>query len=444
MDAVQINQLKQQFPLIQTLQDYQETFWFMPHRYSLTEALEKVGLTAEDVSEAEARLERFAPYLAKVFPETQLQHGKIESDIVEIPKMQQALSSAEQVQLSGAFWLKKDSHLPISGSIKARGGIYEVLTHAEKLAMQAGLLKPEDDYSKLDQDSFRTFFSKYQIAVGSTGNLGLSIGIMSAKLGFRVTVHMSADARQWKKDKLRSLGVNVVEYASDYGVAVEEGRKAAEQDPHCFFIDDENSKTLFLGYAVAGIRLKQQFKQKQIKVDAEHPLFVYLPCGVGGGPGGVSFGLKLAFGEHVHCIFAEPTHSPCMLLGVHTGLHDQISVNDIGIDNVTAADGLAVGRASGFVGRAMQQLIDGYYTIHDERLYKLIALLNQTENIQLEPSAVAGMMGPYYVQTSPGYLALHQLSAEKLQQATHVIWATGGGMVPSDEMQKYLSHFQNK
>ncbi len=441
MTALNLDQL-QQDPLIQTLQQYQPVFWFPPEKIPLKQALQHVGLTRADIEHAEARLQRFAPFIAQVFPETQKQKGIIESDLMRIAQMQQLLSEQWKIPLQGQWWLKQDSHLPISGSIKARGGIYEVLTHAEKLASAAGLISLEDDYRKFDSDEFRAFFHNYQIAVGSTGNLGLSIGIMSAKLGFRVSVHMSADARQWKKDKLRSLGVNVVEYASDYGVAVEQGRKAAEADPNCFFIDDENSKTLFLGYAVAGLRLKQQLFERHQVVDAAHPLFVYLPCGVGGGPGGVSFGLKQAFGEHVHCIFAEPTHSPCMLLGVYTGLHDRISVNDIGLDNQTAADGLAVGRASGFVGRAMQGLIDGYYTLSDQSLYAFIGQLNQSEQIQLEPSAAAGFMGGYHTTVQTSYQQLHQFTPSQLANATHIIWATGGGMVPPDEMQRYLLQSQ--
>ncbi|SUX66297.1 D-serine dehydratase [Citrobacter freundii] len=314
-----------------------------------------------------------------------------------------------------------------------------MLTHAEKLALEAGLLTTQDDYSILLSPEFKQFFSQYSIAVGSTGNLGMSIGIMSARIGFKVTVHMSADARAWKKAKLRSHGVTVVEYEEDYGVAVEQGRKAAQSDPNCFFIDDENSRTLFLGYAVAGQRLKAQFAQQGRVVDADHPLFVYLPCGVGGGPGGVAFGLKLAFGDNVHCFFAEPTHSPCMLLGIYTGLHDTISVQDIGIDNLTAADGLAVGRASGFVGRAMERLLDGLYTLDDQTMYDMLGWLAQEEGIHLEPSALAGMAGPQHVCASADYQHMHGFSAEQLNNATHLVWATGGGMVPEAEMAQYLA-----
>ena len=238
---------------------------------------------------------------------------------------------------------------------------------------------------------------------------------------------------------MRCHGVTVVEHASDYSVAVEEGRRQAEQDPNCHFIDDENSTSLFLGYAVAAERLRPQLAAAGVTVDAEHPLFVYLPCGVGGGPGGVAFGLKLVYGDAVRCIFAEPVHSPCMLLGVYTGLHDRISVQDFGIDNITAADGLAVGRPSGFVGKAMQRLIDGYYTVSDEELYALLALLEQQEQLRLEPSALAGMPGIARVlEGQQEYHQRLQLTPEQLARATHLVWATGGSMVPENEMQAYL------
>lgn len=439
MTTIDINKLKNDYPLVRDLVDLKEVVWFNPNVTSTDQGLPYVGLTQNDVMDAQARLQRFAPYLMKAFPETASTAGIIESAVVDIPQMKKALEKRYNTPIEGQLRLKKDSHLPISGSIKARGGIYEVLTHAEKLAIEAGLLTTEDNYEKLFSDEFREFFSQYSIAVGSTGNLGMSIGIMSAKLGFSVSVHMSADARQWKKDKLRAHGVNVVEYEQDYSIAVEQGRKEAEKNPRCFFIDDENSKTLFLGYAVAGLRLKHQFEALNIPVDSEHPLFVYLPCGVGGGPGGVAFGLKLAFGDAVHCLFAEPTHSPCMLLGVYTQLHDGISVQEVGIDNITAADGLAVGRASGFVGRAMERLIDGYYTIDDQELYNLLSLLNKEEGIQLEPSALAGMTGAIHVSQAKDYLQGLSLDSQKMHNATHLVWATGGGMVPTDEMQKYLA-----
>lgn len=426
-------------PLLSELLALRETTWFNPAIAPVATALADVGLTAEDVAEASARLQRFAPYLAKVFPETAAAGGIIESPLVPLPTLGRQLLDEIGVAAGGALWLKADNQLPISGSIKARGGIHEVLKHAEDLALQAGLIRPGDDYAALASDAARAFLGRYRIAVGSTGNLGLSIGIVSARLGFQATVHMSADARQWKKDRLRASGVTVVEYASDYSVAVAQGREQAASDPNCYFVDDENSPQLFLGYAVAAERLARQFEQAGIQVDAEHPLFVYLPCGVGGGPGGVAFGLKLAFGDAVHCLFAEPTHSPCMLLGVYSGLHDAVSVQDFGIDNVTAADGLAVGRPSGFVGRAMQRLIDGYYTVTDETLSRLLASAWELEQVRLEPSALAGMPGLQRVLRAPDYLQRIGVDPARLARASHLVWGTGGSMVPDAEFAAYLA-----
>lgn len=438
-EVLRVNELEQwrKDPLVIKLMATEEVFWLNPHIDSFKSAVRKLSLHEDDVKDAEKRLDRFAPYIAKVFPGTNQAHGMIESPLVQIPSMKQSLEQKYLQPITGNLLLKCDSHLPISGSIKARGGIYEVLKHAEQLALQHGLLTVQDDYSILDSETCRDFFANYSIAVGSTGNLGLSIGIISAKLGFNVSVHMSADAKQWKKDLLRSKNVNVIEYEDDYSQAVEEGRREAEQDPTCYFVDDEQSQDLFLGYAVAAFRLKKQLAEQKITVDESHPLFVYLPCGVGGAPGGITFGLKLLFEDHVHCFFAEPTHSPSMLLGLLTGLHERISVQEIGLDNRTEADGLAVGRPSGLVSRLMKPLLSGSFTIDDDKLFTLLKELADAEGLFLEPSALAGMLGPIkLVQEGNHYLKANNL-AEKMNNATHIIWGTGGSMVPEEEMMAY-------
>lgn len=430
LTAEEVNELKAKYPLIANLMNQEETLWLNPLPKSSAVGMKKTDLTAADVEDAANRLTRFAPYIEKVFPETKQSHGIIESPITSISKMQSALEETYGLMISGEILLKQDNALPISGSIKARGGIYEVLKYAETLAIQNELITTFDDYAKFAQPAFQELFTQYKIAVGSTGNLGLSIGIMSAKLGFHVTVHMSADAKQWKKDLLRKKGVVVIEYEEDYSKAVEEGRRQAEVDLTCHFVDDENSLDLFLGYAVAGERLAVQLAERGTKVDKNHPLFVYLPCGVGGGPGGVAYGLKLVFGNNVECFFAEPTQSPCMMLGMMTQLHEQISVHDIGLDNKTAADGLAVARASGFVGKTMAHLLTGCYSVTDETMYNSMKMLADAENIWIEPSAAAGITGPIFT-------IKNKVKEAESKNATHLIWATGGSMVPKLELDLY-------
>jgi len=385
--------------------------------------MSSLDLKLSDIEDASERLQRFAPLLAKLFPD-QLEEnsGIIESALIPVPSLQQ-----EQA-LSGTLLVKADHSLAVAGSVKARGGIYEVLCHAEDLALEHGLLNSlDDDYRKLATDEAKAFFAGYSIAVGSTGNLGLSIGTISAAIGFKVTVHMSTEARQWKKDLLRTRGAIVVEHDTDYTAAVAAGREECLQDPKGYFIDDENSPRLYLGYAVAALRLKNQLEQAQITVDEKHPLIVYIPCGVGGAPGGVNFGLKQIFGADVQVYFAEPTQAPCVLMGIADP--STPPVYDVGLQVDTEADGLAVSTASEWVCSQIREILSGVFTVDDNTMYQDLAKIQQLEGLRIEPSAAAAIGCP---------ARLVAAKPDTATEATHVIWTTGGRLVPEAEYQQYL------
>ena len=416
------------------MQQCSESVWIEKQTKGAEAVLSTLPLTRADVDDAEARLERFAPFFKKVFPETAANHGLIESPLTEIPAMRARLN-ADGAALLGRLFLKCDCDLPVAGSVKARGGCYEVLKYTEDVALARGLIEQRDDYSVFATRAFRALFSQYHLHVGSTGNLGLSIGILGAALGYQVTVHMSADAKQWKKDLLREKGVTVLEYGADYSYAVAEGRERAADDVLSHFVDDENSQDLFLGYAVAARRLKAQLAQQNVAVDAAHPLCVYIPCGVGGAPGGICFGLKQEFGDDVHVFFVEPTEAPCMLLGLSSGVGNGVCVQDIGLTGRTAADGLAVSRCSGFAFHMVKDLAEGGFTVADEHLVPYLRALYESEGVFAEPSACAGFAGPAHF-CAAAEAVLGDLPQENV---THLVWATGGALVPQSVRKELLN-----
>ena len=129
-----------------------------------------------------------------------------------------------------------------------------------------------------------------------------------------------------------------------------------------------------------------------------------------------------------------------MLLGMVTGLFHNISVQDIGLSGNTEADGLAVGRSSGFVGEFIMPFLSGSFTIKDKRLYEYLRILWEHEGIFIEPSACAAIHGPVSMGRSAvmdEYKYDNRLG-KYMNNATHIIWATGGRLVPEDEREKML------
>lgn len=384
------------------------------------------AITMAEVEEARARFERFAPVLRHLFPESGWD-GRVQSALLDyqppggLPKV----------------LVKTDHALPMTGSIKARGGVHELLCQIERIARAEGLPIDGDITAALTSPEARAAMARHTVIVASTGNLGFSIGLVARVFGVGAEIHMSRDAKAWKKDRLRKLGARVVEHACDFNETVERAGQAAASQPQAYFVDDETSRELMLGYAVAAQELALQLQARGIAIGPSRPLYVYLPCGVGGAPGGVTFGLKHLFGPHVHCVFVEPTASASMFAALDREVPAPVHVAELGLDNDTIADGLAVPRASPLALAVVGKLIDGVVAVSDRSLLQWIRTLWSDAGLRLEPAAAAG-----FAALGPWLDTLARQTPDTISQvrhdAVHVVWTTGGSLLPDDEFNKLL------
>ena len=300
--------------------------------------------------------------------------------------------------------------------------------------------------------------------------------------GMKSTIHMSSEAKEWKKRLLRQQrGCTVVEHQGSYSDAVAEGRKATERETTSHFIDDETSQDLFLGYACAAKELQRQLEEGGYldskesgggggggggggsssegatapKITAEKKIVVYIPCGVGGAPSGICWGLKHVFGARVVVLFAEPTHAPCVLLAMgdatkkDKGSKKRMTCMEMGLDVRTEADGLACGEASPLCCTMVNQLCDGIFTVDDNDLFRRLADFIDAEGAQhfMEPSCCAALEGPHHLQwmaENGRTKKEREWCVELLENSIHVIWATGGALVPEIERIQFIERGRTK
>ncbi|MFS0727544.1 D-serine ammonia-lyase [Paenibacillus sp. 1P07SE] len=365
--------------------------------------------------------ERFAPLIRRIYADSP--DGRIRSPLKSIGGYHRLIQERTGTGIAGEWLVKCDHELTGVGSIKARGGIYEVLAHAEELALQHGVLAPGDSLERLAEPQAQSLFGSHEIVVGSTGNLGISIGMTSAALGFHTVIHMSREAKAWKKQLLRKRGALVIEHEGDFAAAVEQGRRHCEGRAGAYFVDDEHSERLFLGYAAAAYELAEQLAERGAGKRAIH---VYLPCGVGGSPAGIAYGLRQVLGDRATCWFAEPTHAPSMLAALMSGRYDGLHLAELGLFHPTVADGLAVPVASRLAAPVAAVSAAGIYTVRDEEMLAALADLYSTEHLRVEPSAAASLLWP---------LRMPELCGE---DAIHISWLTGGALLPAAEFEALL------
>ncbi|NHN36119.1 D-serine ammonia-lyase [Pseudomaricurvus alcaniphilus] len=372
------------------------------------------GVPGVEIDAVMSRFARFEPLLARLFPEAGWD-GRVCSPLLRYPARVGELESV---------WVKADHLLPMTGSVKARGGVYELLCALEDFAAEDNLLPEGADLSLLLEPGARAALARRRVVVASTGNLGFSIGLVARAFGVNADVHMSADAKQWKKERLRALGATVIEHAGDYEQAVAVARAECAASG-AYFIDDERSRRLFAGYSAAGRELAAQLVEAGVSISKNQPLVVYLPCGVGGAPGGIMAGLLREFGDALIVVFVEPVASACMLLALASGRRQ--SVYQFGLDNHTIADGLAVPTASQLALDLIGARIDAVVAVPDDAMLDALRKVWGEAQLRLEPSAAAA-----FVALEP-FIAARAARGDRLEKAVHVVWTTGGSLLPDSE-----------
>ena len=85
------------------------------------------------------------------------------------------------------------------------------------------------------------------------------------------------------------------------------------------------------------------------------------------------------------------------------------------------------------------EIVGGVLPVADVQILTYLHSLHETERLFVEPSACAGFAGAVELSKMTDYLESSGLGAH-WENAAHIVWATGGALVPEGEREKYLAN----
>ena len=101
---------------------------------------------------------------------------------------------------------------------------------------------------------------------------------------------------------------------------------------------------------------------------------------------------------------------------------------------------MRVPRASLLAAELMRPLLSGVFTVADDTLFAHLVRVLDALGERIEPSAAAGFSGPAMLSgTTAGQAWLRSTGIDAvLHNATHLVWTTGGLLVPDVEYQGFV------
>ncbi len=270
--------------------------------------------------------DRLSPY----FPVTRL---------VEARSLGQA--TGKRVQL------KLESDLP-TGSFKVRGALHALLVTLSRRPVS-------------------------RVIASSTGNHGAAVAYAARLLGIPATIFLPIDSNPVKRDRIATLGAEIVEHGPDLAAAAVAAQAQATTEADAYFLNDATDPDLPAGPGVIGIELLAQNPD----VDT-----LIVPMGDTALIRGIGAAVK-QLAPQVRLVGVQAERAPSYYLSWTSGQAIDTESCD------TIADGLATRTPIASNVQAIRSLVDRVVLVSEQDLLQAIATLLFDEHLVAEPAGAA-------------------------------------------------------